>query len=101
MSMNDMLADMLKKAIPQEVMELLSKEQIEALGEKINAFVIDVRQSFQTIIERQADDHTAIMNELGALREEILNATGTGNNGSPSDCGGSRSRKRSEPADKQ
>ncbi len=98
MSMNDMLADMLKKAIPQEVMELLSKEQLEAMGEKINAFVVDVRENFANItanqmvvIQRQADDHTSVMNELGALREEILN--GRGNGGSSSGSGGSRGRK--------
>lgn len=99
MSMNDMLADMLRKAIPAEVMELLSKEQIEALGEKINAFVIDVRQSFQTIIERQADDHTVIMNELGALREEILNHVGS--NGSAGNGGRGGSRKREQSTDRQ
>lgn len=94
MSMNDMLADMLKKAIPPEVMELLSKEQIEAMGEKINAFVLDIRENFGTvianqmvIIQRQADDHTAIMNELGALREEILD--GRGNSRSACRSGGS------------
>lgn len=98
MSMNDMLADMLKKAIPAEVMELLSKEQLEAMGEKINAFVIDVRENFANItanqmvvIQRQADDHTAIMNELGALREEILD--GRGNSGSSRRSSGSRGGK--------
>ncbi len=98
MSMNDMLADMLKKAIPAEVMELLSKEQLEAMGEKINAFVIDVRENFvnitanqMVVIQRQADDHTAIMNELGALREELVNVRGNGSSGNGS---GSSSRKR-------
>lgn len=91
--LNDMLADMLRKAIPEEVMALLTKEQIEALGIKINAFVEDIRENFQTIISRQADDYTSIMNELGALREEILNGPRNGGSLGNSNRGGSRGRK--------
>lgn len=97
LGVQDMLADMLKKAIPEEVMALLTPDQIQAMGEKINAFVTDIRENFQTIIARQADDHTSIMNEIGALREEILNhvgsnkSAGNGSNSSPRKRNGSAS----------
>lgn len=51
-ALDNMLADMLKKALPPEVMEMLAPEKINEFGEKINAFIVDIRQGQQAINER-------------------------------------------------
>lgn len=43
---------MLRKALPPEVMELLAPEKIKEFGEKLNAFVMDIRQGQVDINER-------------------------------------------------
>jgi hypothetical protein len=50
--MNDMLADMLKKAIPQEVQDMLTAERLKEIGDKANAFVADIRGSLDRIEAR-------------------------------------------------
>jgi hypothetical protein len=42
-NMQDMLADMLKKSIPPEVMEKLTAENLKDIGDKATAFVADIR----------------------------------------------------------
>ena len=48
-AMDDMLANMLKKALPAEVMQLLSPENVKEFGEKINAFITDIRERLERI----------------------------------------------------
>lgn len=48
-AMEKMLADVLKKAIPPEVMEFLTPEKIQELGETINAFLLDIRNNHETM----------------------------------------------------
>lgn len=43
--MAEMMGDMLKKALPPEVMALLTPEKIQELGERMNAFIADLRGS--------------------------------------------------------
>ena len=52
-AMSDMLGDMLKKAIPPEVAAMLTPENMNAIGEKANAFIIEVRSTLSSIEETQ------------------------------------------------
>jgi hypothetical protein len=61
--MSDMLADMLKKALPPEVMEMLTPENIKALGEKVNAFLIDHKDQIDRI-ENKLDKLTLATNTV-------------------------------------
>lgn len=47
--MQEMLADMLKKSLPPEVMELLTPEKIKEFGERANAFISDLRSGLDRI----------------------------------------------------
>lgn len=53
-AMSDMLGDMLKKAIPPEVAAMLTPENINAIGEKANAFILEVRSTLNSIKETQS-----------------------------------------------
>jgi len=53
-NMQDMLADMLKKSIPPEVMEKLTAENLKAIGDQATAFVADIRGSLDRIEANQA-----------------------------------------------
>lgn len=58
-ALDNMLADMVKKAIPPEVMELLSPEKLQEFGDKINGYIVDTRERLDRIekaIERLSHD---------------------------------------------
>lgn len=57
-NMQDMLADMLKKSIPPEVMEKLTAENLKDIGDKATAFVSDIRGALDRI---EANQKTLIM----------------------------------------
>jgi hypothetical protein len=67
--LNDMLADMFKKALPPEVMAMLSPEKITELGEKVTAFITDVRERLDRIEEKQ-------IQIIGMLATEAENGPG-------------------------
>jgi hypothetical protein len=48
-AMDEMLASMLKNMLPPEVMELMSAENIGHIKDAVNAFVVDIRESLDTI----------------------------------------------------
>ena len=51
--MSEMLGDMLKKALPPEVIELLTPEKVQEFGERANSFINDLRASLTRIEENQ------------------------------------------------
>lgn len=53
-AMSDMLGDMLKKAIPPEVAAMLTPENMNAIGEKANAFIAELRSTLSSIEETQS-----------------------------------------------
>lgn len=90
LGMSDMLADMLKKSIPPEVMELLTAEKLKEIGDKANAFITDIRQSLdfiksqnatthdllQSLLERTSDNHVT---QLNAITEGLANVGSNSN----------------------
>lgn len=90
LGMSDMLADMLKKSIPPEVMELLTAEKLKELGDKANAFITDIRQSLefikaqnvqthellQSLLEHTSDNHSAILSTLEEGKSNDGNGSG-------------------------
>ena len=64
--MNDMMADILKKIIPREVMDMLTPEKISELGEKVNAVVQDIRDRFDRIEATQ----NAIVDRITLIEEK-------------------------------
>ena len=90
LGMSDMLADMLKKAIPPEVAAMLTEEKVKEIGEKANAFITDIRQSLdfiksqnatthdllQSLLEHTSDNHTA---QLNAITEGLANVGSNSN----------------------
>ena len=52
--MNDMIADILKKAIPPEVMAMLTPEKMQEIGDRINATVTQWDERFTRIEESNA-----------------------------------------------
>lgn len=51
-AMEDMLGNMLKKALPAEVLEMLAPEKVREFGEKINTFLQEVRSGQDAINAR-------------------------------------------------
>lgn len=78
-NMQDMLADMLKKSIPPEVMEKLTAENLKDIGDKATAFVSDIRGSLDRIEATQAtivmqnetayERQTRILEALAEIKE--------------------------------
>jgi len=78
-NMQDMLADMLKKSIPPEVMEKLTAENLKDIGDKATAFVADIRGSLDRIEATQAtivmqnetayERQTRILEALAEIKE--------------------------------
>lgn len=58
MGINDMLADMLKKAIPAEVAALLTEEKIKGFGVQAKTFIEDLRAGLARI---EADQKVILM----------------------------------------
>ena len=83
-AMEQMLANMLKNALPAEVMDLLSPEKLQEFGERINAYIIDNKNSLEQILTNQ----DAILNRLTLIEERLDNArcnySGAGKRGSGS-----------------
>ena len=52
-AMSDMLGDILKKALPPEVMAMLTPENMQEFGNKANAFISEMRSSLHSIEETQ------------------------------------------------
>lgn len=48
-SMDTMLAGVLKKALPPEVLSLLTPEKIKEISEGINAYIVNTRDSLERI----------------------------------------------------
>lgn len=73
--LNDMLADILKKALPPEVMEMLSSEKIKELGEQIKAAATNLRESLARIESNQLmymnDSQAIILDKLAYLERKI------------------------------
>lgn len=65
--MQDMLADMLKKAIPKEVMDLLTPENIKEMGDKVNAFVLDLQKGIEDIKIEQIEQRKLLDEMKGLL----------------------------------
>jgi hypothetical protein len=61
-AMEEMLGRMLAKAIPPEVMELLTPEKIKEFGDGISKFITETRAN-----------QTAIMEKLAAIEERLDN----------------------------
>lgn len=76
-AMEDMLANMLKKALPQEVMGLLTPEKIQELAEKVNAYIIDTRESLDEI-KQNTSCIEQILSRLDCIEEELKNVTSKG-----------------------
>lgn len=51
-AIEDMVGNMLKKAMPPEIMEMLAPEKVREIGERLNAFVSDLRENQTAILER-------------------------------------------------
>jgi hypothetical protein len=80
-AMDEMLASMLKNMLPAEVMELMSAENIGNIKDAVNAFVIDIRESLDTIKEQ---------NE--AILERLNNGNGNSAGNVSGSIGGSSGR---------
>jgi hypothetical protein len=65
--MADMMADMLKKALPPEVMELLTPENIKEIGDKANAFIADLRDGINEIKLEQVNQKVLLEEMKGLL----------------------------------
>lgn len=87
-NMQDMVADMLKKSIPPEVMAMLTPEKLTEIGEKANAFVTDIRTSLDFIKAQNVTTHE-LQNAILAKLEATDNDNGNGASGDS----GSRGRK--------
>ena len=100
-AMDKMLADMLKRIIPQEVMELLTPEKVQEVTEGINAYItyqrefMDRTDSVLVELAIVPEKNKASFEKLFALMvdmqqqiEELKNERGSGNN-----RGNGRSRK--------
>lgn len=59
-AMSDMLGDILKKALPAEVMAMLTPENVQEIGNKANAFITEMRGSMKSI----EDNQTLILKKL-------------------------------------
>ena len=79
-NMQDMVADMLKKSIPPEVMAMLTPEKLKEIGEKANAFVTDIRQSLDYIKVQNATTHE-LQNAILAKLEATDNDDGNSESG--------------------
>ena len=77
-AMDQMLVRVIHQVIPPEVMELLTTEKIQELGERINAYIISTRESLDTIIEVQAKQEASLRKLLADV-EGLKNASGNGN----------------------
>lgn len=77
-AMSDMLGDILKKALPPEVMAMLTPENIKELGDKANGFISEVRNTLTNIENTQA----LILKRMERLEENggrnSSNGDGTG-----------------------
>lgn len=78
-AISDMLGDMLKKAIPPEVAAMLTPENMNAIGEKANTFIMEMRSSLKSI----EDNQLLILKKLERLEENggrnSSDGDGTGN----------------------
>lgn len=73
LGMEKMLMDMLKKHIPPEMQELMTKENVEKLGAQAQAFVADIRGSLARI--------EAMQFQLAEAVERMENERSNGNGG--------------------
>ena len=71
-SMDTMLAGVLKKALPPEVMELLTAEKIKEISEGINAYIVNTRDS----LERIEAQNYAILKAVEELTNDGHNSSG-------------------------
>lgn len=99
--MEDMIADMLRKAIPPEVMAMLTAEKLKEIGEKATAFVEDIRGSLDYIKAQNVTTHemqSALLARIEVLENDNRNGTsgnsrprgrkpGVGSGGTPDDTG--------------
>lgn len=90
-AMEDMLASMLKKAMPPEVAALLTPEKINEFGERINAFLVHVTTQLAAIQGTQ-DEILKKMEGLENVGRNESSGSGSGDGGSDSASSGSRKR---------
>lgn len=64
-AMGDMLGDILKKALPPEVMAMLTPENMQDIGNKANAFIAEMRSSLKSI----EDNQLLILKKLERIEE--------------------------------
>lgn len=60
-AMDDMLVGMMKKLIPPEVVDMLTKEKVQEMGDKVNTFLISVNHNFEIIKAEQAAQRVLIV----------------------------------------
>lgn len=51
-AMETMLLNVLQKALPPEVMAMLTPEKMQEMGERINAYIVDTREKLDKIVEQ-------------------------------------------------
>lgn len=81
-ALDNMLADMLKKAIPPEVAELLSPEKLNEFGEKINSYIVDTRERLERIeVQLEKLSYDRCIDQRSNFRKRAVgpNEDGTGN----------------------
>lgn len=81
--MQEMLVNMLKEALPQELVEMLTPEKMNELGEKITAFVVDVRERLDKLERNDGD----IVKLLTSIEMKLLEIKG---NDTSDSAGGTR-----------
>lgn len=69
-AMDDMLSSMIKKMIPAEVAELLTKDKMEDLGKRITVFVEHINSEFICIRDEQAQQHAMLAAILANQRTD-------------------------------
>lgn len=87
-AMDQMFANMIKNALPPEIVALMSPENIQAFGEKINNYLLSQAQ-FQ---ENVSTVIVSIIDKLNIIEGKIDNVNCNGSNRDSS-----RSARRSQP----
>lgn len=95
-AMDKMLGDMLKRAIPQEVLDLLTPEKIEELGNKISQYITSTGESLARIEAGLLSIETAQVKTKETLITILarLDELETGNDNRDSGSNGDTGRKR-------
>lgn len=74
-ALDNMLGDMLRKAIPPEIMELLTPEKLSEFGDKINGYIVDTRERLERIEQK--------LERLDNVERNNSNSSGNGSEPEP------------------